>query len=203
VRGALGLAALALVGLLAVRRGSSAESPAPRGPRWSWLLAVAPAAGTLLVWFWTAPDPRFAWGAIVLAGAVPAAFALIRIADRIPDPPAVRTSVPLVLVAGFMSAAVLPPAIAGIAQVQGFVAEGYEYRTYEFGPVSVVASVNPVPVPAVEEFVLPTGDVVLLTVGGDQCWATFPLCRPYADPNLRFRGPSVADGFTSAALDAQ
>ena len=199
VRGAVGLAALAVAALLAQQWGHSPSGSRPRTPRWSWVLAVAPAVGTLAVWFWTAPDPRFAWGAIVLAGAVPAAFALTRIADRVPGEQTLRATVPLVLVAGFMAAAVLPPAVAGLTQVRGFVAEGYEYRTYSFGPISVVASVNPVPVPAVEEFVLPTGQAVLVTVGGDQCWATFPLCRPYADPNLRFRGSSVADGFTSAA----
>lgn len=201
VRGALGLAALAVVALLALRRTSPPEAPRTRVAGWGWLLAVAPALGTLAIWFWTAPDPRFAWGALVLAGAVPAAFALRLVAVSIPAVPALRAPVPLALAAGFMAAAVLPPAVAGLTQVRGFVAEGYEYRTYAFGPVSVVASVNPVPVPAVEEFVLPSGQVVLVTVGGDQCWGTFPLCRPYADPNLRFRGSSVADGFTSAALD--
>ena len=203
VRGALGLAALALVALLALRRTSPTEGARRQVTGWARLLAVAPALGTLAIWFWTAPDPRFAWGVLVLSGAVPAAFAIGRIAGRLPTLSGLRAPVPLVLVAGFMAAAVLPAAIAGLAQIRGFVADGYEYRTYSFGPVSVVAAVNPVPVPAVEDFLLPSGQRVLVTVGGDQCWAQFPLCRPYADPNLRFRGADVGDGFTSAALDTQ
>ncbi len=203
VRGALGLAALALVALLALHRTGTTERTGPRVAGWAWLLALAPALGTLAVWFWTAPDPRFAWGALVLAGAVPAAFALIRIADTAPTVAALRAPVPIVLSAGFMAAAVLPPAVAGLSQIRGYVAEGYEYRTYAFGPISVVTSVNPVPAPVVEDFVLPSGQTVQVTVGGDQCWSAFPLCRPYADPNLRFRGSSIEDGFSSALLDPQ
>jgi hypothetical protein len=207
IRGSLGLLGLALIVVLVLRQlrsqpdGSASVSAAPRTRSWTWLLAVAPALGTLAVWFWTAPDPRFAWGAILLTGTIPAAFALARVAPastRADGGARTRTPVPVMLTAGFMVVAVLPAAVAGLTQIRGYVSDGWEFRTFSFGPVSFAASINPVPVPVVKEFQLPSGQKVLVPAEGDQCWMTFPLCRPYADPNLRFRGTDISDGFTSA-----
>ena len=71
-----------------------------------------------------------------------------------------------------------------------------EIRTYDVGPVTVVASVVPVPRPPIDAYTLPDGNQVGLTNGGDQCWAFVP-CMPYANDALRFRGDGVADGFTT------
>jgi hypothetical protein len=200
IRGALGLLLLALLIVLA-RRHWSATTTRPWARRLGPLVAVAPALGTLAVWFWTAPDPRFAWGPIVLVGAIPAAFALASLDASRGSSPGVgasRLPVAAIVTAGFMSLAIIPPVVAGLTQVRGFIADGYEFRTFTFGPIGVAASINPVPVPAVTEFTLPTGETLVVPEGGDQCWLTFPNCRPYADPNLRFDGASVADGFSSA-----
>jgi hypothetical protein len=101
------------------------------------------------------------------------------------------------VVAGLMTAAVLPAALAGIANVGNTFADDWQSRTYSFGPVDVVAAVNPVPVPAVEDIVLDSGAVVQHPVGSDQCWNVFPLCRPTTETMLRFLGPSLTDGIVS------
>ena len=189
VRGAIGLLALALLLVLA-RRAVGLEPGSAAAPLRLAALAVIPAIGTTLVWFLAAPDPRFAWGAIASVGLVPAAVLLMAL-------PAQAVIVPVV--AGLMSVFVLPAAVAGIANVGTTFAEDWESRTYSFGPIDVVAAVNPVPVPAVEDVILDSGDVVQHPVGTDQCWTVFPLCRPTTETSLRFRGAGPGDGFVTGS----
>lgn len=76
IRLAVGLLALAATVWL-VRRGVTAHGQTTTGPRPTaalWLLI--PVALAVALWFASAPDPRFAWGQIVLLGAIPAAVAL-------------------------------------------------------------------------------------------------------------------------------
>jgi hypothetical protein len=96
-----------------------------------------------------------------------------------------------------MTAAVLGPAVAGVLQIRGFIAEGFEWRTYSFGPLTMTAAVNPVPLAQTAEFTLDGGQVIITPTQDDKCHLAFPLCRPYPDPTLRFRGESVQDGFIS------
>jgi len=194
IRGAIGLLGLAL----ALRWNLS--SPGPQSgviPGRACGLAMAAPILTVLVWFITAPDPRFAWGAILLAGAIPAAFALTWLGDavRLGEPKAWQGNrVAATALAGFLVLAVLPVALGGLAQVRGFVAEGWQVREIGVGPLTVTAAVNPVPVSEVAEFTLNSGQKVTEPVGTDQCWMSFPLCRPYPDPTIYFPGDSIADG---------
>lgn len=203
IRGAIGLLGLALAVLLALRWNLS--SPGPQAgtiPGRACGLAMAAPVLTVLVWFFTAPDPRFAWGAILLVGAIPAGFALVWLGDavRLGEPKAWQGNrVAATALAGFLVLAVLPAAIGGLAQVRGFIAEGWEVREYGFGPLTVRAAVNPVPVSQVQEFILDSGQQVTVPVGTDQCWMAFPLCRPYPDPTIYFPGASIADGVRDSA----
>jgi hypothetical protein len=198
IRGAVGLLGLTLVVLLAMRlrsvgSGSSSDAFQSR----STLLAVAAPILTVVVWFFTAPDPRFAWGVILLIGAIPAGFALAWFGDVLPAGEDSRwqgNRLSATVLSGFLVLAVLPVAAGGLLQIRGFIAEGWQIRDYEFGPITVTAAVNPVPVSEVQEFTLNSGQKVVVPVGTDQCWMSFPLCRPYPDPTIYFPGDSIADG---------
>lgn len=191
VAATVGLLGLALLVWLAARgrRSTSTDS--------GWrvlLLALAPAVLTVLVWFWTAPDPRFAWGAILLVGAIPAALALTRLADDADASGPVPT-----LAGGLLALAVVPLAVGGLITITGAPGDSYGFRTYSFGPLPVVASVASLPVPQTTSFALADGHAVLNPVDTDQCWATFPACTPYQDQTLRFLGDTVADGFATGS----
>jgi hypothetical protein len=186
VRGAVG--ALALFVLLTLLRHARPVDGGPRErglSRWDWALVLLPVVATLLVWFVAAPDPRFAWGVIGLAGVIPAAVALTCAGIDLVVP----------LVAGFATLALLPTAFASVAQIRGFIAEGAELLTYTFGPISVAAYVNPVPSDPLQAFELNSGRTIVTPIDSQNCWMSFPLCRPYPDPLMRFRGDDVSDGF--------
>lgn len=188
VLGMVGLLSLALVVWLAARR----TAPESRQPL-VVLLALAPAVITVLVWFLTAPDPRFAWGPLLLVGAIPAAFALQRLAG---SADIALSSVP-VLAAGLLCVGLVPAAALQAVQIQGQPADAFEFRTYEFGPVDVVASVASLPQQTAREFTLVDGTVIQIPVKSDQCYEIFPLCTPYESTTLRLRGSEVSDGFRS------
>jgi hypothetical protein len=204
VRGAIGSLVLFAVLVLVSRKIDGSGHSAGDGrclgltSRLAWLLVMVPAAGTVFVWFWAAPDPRFAWGAIALLGLIPTSLALFSMADRSRG----EWSADLVpaIVAGFMCAAIVPPAVAGIVQIKGFIEEGYEVRTVSFGPFDVTGAVIPVTTPDVYEFRLESGRTVVVPRDSDQCWMSFPLCRPYPDPTLQFMGPDLFDGLSSSRL---
>jgi hypothetical protein len=73
-------------------------------------------------------------------------------------------------------------------------------RTVSFGPFDVTAAVIPVTTPDVYEFRLDGGRMVVVPRDSDQCWMSFPLCRPYPDPTLQFMGPDLVDGLSSSRL---
>jgi hypothetical protein len=190
VRGAAGLLALALILLWSSGRAAGTHRRGRRAVLLLMGLAVLPAVVTTAVWFVAAPDPRFAWGAIALVGLVPAALALSYVG---------RVGLTVPVVAGFMTLLVLPAALAGIAHAGTTISPDWQSRTYSFGPVDVVAAVNPVPVPATVDVTLDSGGVVQRPAEGDQCWTVFPLCRPTTDTTLRFLGPSLTDGIVSGS----
>lgn len=198
IRGAIGLLGLALVVIVAMR-----WSLVPRAARSSSfsirasLLAIIAPVLTVVVWFFTAPDPRFAWGAILLAGAIPAGFALARLGEAIPlreGSPEHGPQLTGIILSGFLTVALLPVAAAGLLQIRGFIADGWQPREFTFGPLTVTAAVNPVPVSEVQEFWLNSGQKVTVPVETDQCWLSFPLCRPYPDPNIYFPTGSIEGG---------
>lgn len=198
IRGAFGMVGLAVVVLFALRWRPAPEGGASEGfAGWGLLLAMVTPLLTILVWFFTAPDPRFAWGAILLVGAIPAGFALAWLGDQVPEREGTTWSgnrLSATALSGLVVLTVLPVATAGLLQIRGFIAEGWQAREFTFGPITVTAAVNPVPVSEVQDFMLNSGQMVTVPVGTDQCWMAFPLCRPYPDPTIFFSGTSIADG---------
>lgn len=194
IAGMIGLLTLALVVWLAVRRTGAAESTDARDPRGRTvlLLALLPALTTVAVWFFTAPDPRFAWGPLLLVGAIPAAFALQRIAGSGEG----WSPVPVV-VGGLLCLAVVPATVTQVAAIRGEPGGTPEIHVYSFGPIDVVASVSKLPVPPTREFVLVDGTVVRIPTESDQCYEVFPLCTPYENGTLRLRGSEISEGFRS------
>ena len=190
------------------------------------LAVVAPSALTLVVWFFTAPDPRFAWAPIWLVPAGLVAWAL---------PPFRRLSARWLLAfvgATGLAALVLaligiyhiiwiaPAAVIGwavIAVLAGrraapFVAWGAALSVIVAGAsiglnngrvhTSRANGKGPLGMP-----LLPPPSLIAVTTsaglqlsqpvnGGDQCFAV-TLCVPYTpNPRLHLRGRTVAQGFS-------
>ena len=157
------------------------------------LLLMIPVIGSIGVWFFTAPDPRFAWGPIVALGLIPFTLAITRLAQVFMAP---GNNVALTaLVAAFMTLVIAGPTISNTLQIRGSVTEDFELRTYSFGPITVNANVTPVDSATVVNFQLDDGNIILTPIQDDRCYLSFPACRPYPDPTMQFRGDSIADGF--------
>lgn len=139
---------------------------------WSVIaLGILPVAATLIAWFITAPDPRFAWGPIILLSLIPLG----------------------VIVANsgldwlwWWGIALIGIALVVLAALRGSFTE-------------ITGTLSRPPVNSMRTSTLTDGTEVSIPLDGDQCWTTFPLCRPwYADPDVELRGKTWADGFQPA-----
>lgn len=159
--------------------------------------AIAPAVAAVGVWFFTAPDPRFAWGPIILLGAIPAALLL--------GSNALRQSSPLVpvIVTGLVTVAVLPISVSALLGINGELDEGQQVVEFALGPWTIAPALVPVTTPELQPYQLPTGEVLLTPTTDDRCWLAFPNCRPYPNDTLLFRGDNVQDGFASSLTREQ
>jgi len=156
-----GALVLLMLALPAARAGVSSH-------RRTVLLAITPSAAVLLAWLIVAPDPRFAWGPLLLVVLVPLAFALSSVsAPRL---------VPSMLVVGALG-------ILAVAFMRG-------------SPLEISWQLEPMPALAVERTSLSDGTEVVVPINGDQCWGEFPLCRPnYASKDVELRGETWRGGF--------
>ena len=150
-----------------------------------WLLI--PTGLAVFLWFLSAPDPRFAWGQIALLGAIPAAVAVV----------ALLRDKAIPVAAGFAALAVLPASVLAVTAIDGETQEGQTVLTFQQVPWTVSAALTPVPSPEFAIYTLPTGQELITPTSDDRCWSAFPLCRPYPNDTLLFRGDSVQDGFAS------
>lgn len=183
---ALGLLALATTVWLLRARGAHGQGKADTSPSAAlWLLI--PAVLAVGLWFLSAPDPRFAWGQLVLLGAIPAAVALA----------GTFWSKAVPIAGGIAVLAIIPATLAVLPAIDGEVAEGETVQTFAGVPWTVSAALEPVPSPALATYTLPTGEELITPTSDDRCWTAFPLCRPYPNDTLVFRGESVQDGFAS------
>ena len=187
IRLALGLLALALTLWLAGgwkgRNIPSGGSVRPEAPLW----LLVPVVAALGLWFLSAPDPRFAWGQIVLLGAIPAAVALTGLLAQKAAP-----------VAAAIAALAVAPAVIGVlVTIDGATEEGEAIVTFSGVPWTISAALEPVPSPELAIYTLPTGQELITPTADDRCWTAFPLCRPYPNDSLLFRGESIQDGFAS------
>lgn len=150
-----------------------------------WLLI--PTGLAVVMWFLSAPDPRFAWGQIALLGAIPAGVAVVALLRDKAKPVA----------AGFATLAVLPASVLAVTAIDGETQEGQTVLTFQHVPWTVSAALTPVPSPELAIYTLPTGQELITPTSDDRCWTAFPLCRPYPNDTLLLRGDSVQDGFAS------
>lgn len=169
----------ALVALLFVRR----IREAPRHLGW----AMLPAAATVVVWFLaTPPSFRFAWGPLILLGAVPLGWCL-HDANRAGG---VRTALPVI------AALVLGMAAVGCAIDSTAIARTQQHR-WQLGWIDIAYQTAPLPMPEVRPIGMGGGLEVQYPVGTDQCWRTFPLCTGQKPTTIHWRTPMVIqDGFT-------
>lgn len=141
----------------------------PRSGTWirESLLTATPAIITLIIWFYSAPDPRFAWGFILAIGLIPVAYLAQGLRTR----------------ALLIAAAATLAALMVLAGLRG-----------SFGTWSWFAQ-EPPSVATYEELLI-DGTGVRIPQMGDQCWSVYPLCRPdYAPLDVELRGPNLGDGF--------
>ena len=162
----------AMVVLLLVLIAWCVASPATRASFWAQqrvvTLALIPSGVVLIAWFVTAPDPRFAWGPLLLVVLIPLGFLV---------PTITRPWVWLAAVA-----------VASIAIVAVAVARG--------SVLNVSLHLKPMPGAIVEIGSLADGTSVVIPVNGDQCWGEFPLCRPwYSSADVALRGETWQSGF--------
>ncbi|HEY7821237.1 MAG TPA: hypothetical protein VIG24_00290 [Acidimicrobiia bacterium] len=186
VRLMLGLLAVAAtLWLIHARRSSPAHQPS-RGATAALALMV-PVLVAVALWFLSAPDPRFAWGPIILVGAIPAAVVVMQRLGSLAAPVA----------AAVAALAIAPAAISSLAAINGASEESEAVVTFFDVPWTVSAALTPVPRPELAVYTLPTGQELITPTSDDRCWTAFPLCRPYPNDALIFRGDSVQDGFAS------
>jgi len=184
-----------LIGLIAVSAVVTIFLRSRKDPLPSALLvgaAIAPAIAALIVWFFTAPDPRFAWGPLILTGAIPAALLLGSATFRKMAPAA-----PM-LVTAFATLAIFPISISALLAINGELEEGEQVVQFSLGPWTIAPALVPVTTPELQPYTLPTGETLLTPTSDDRCWLTFPSCRPYPNDSLVFRGDGVQDGFASS-----
>jgi len=105
------------------------------------------------------------------------------------------------MAAAIASLIVLPAALVSLASIDGTVDEGEVGVSFTGVPWTISAAITPIPSPELGVYVLPTGEELTTPVANDQCWTAFPLCRPYPNDLLAFRGSSVQDGFASLEWD--
>lgn len=183
----LGLLMLALTLWLVRARFSAATSSDIRPAR--ALLILIPTTIGIVLWFISAPDPRFAWGLIVLTGAVPCAVALSwTFASK---------RMASVLTAGIAALFIVPASVVALTEFNAWQDQPTQILTFDGVPWTISAAVVPVPEPELTIYTLPSGQELITPVTDDRCWLAFPLCRPYPNDTLIFRGGSVQDGFAS------
>jgi hypothetical protein len=149
------------------------------------LLAGLPALVVVGAWWVSAPDARFAWGPILVLGALPAALVLAR----------ARRGAALAVLLG---AAVLVVATMLSVLRGGFapVLKDTQPQSRTTGPIVLTLSLAPVKEVPVTKRTLADGTTVLEPVADLQCWRAFPLCRlPGSADDIVSRGDTLTDGF--------
>lgn len=151
------------------RRGAEQKRPRPDP---EVLALLVPAGALIALWFVTAPDPRFAYGAILLVS-------LGLVAWLTPSSDRARASlIAVVLVLVGATALALQRGGTGLVSAKG----GGPFGTFE------------IPRPTTRPFETDSGLVLQTPVDGDRCFAV-PLCTPEPQSGLELRGAEPREGF--------
>jgi len=153
------------------------------------LLAMAPSAAAVVVWFTLAPPSfRFAWGPIFTLAAVPLGWSLWRL-SRLES---TKTFIPTLVGGGVAVPVLIVVSVSALTRFE--YASVTQERTWSLG-VAIPYAVTPLP--EVESEVITTigGAKLFLPTTNEQCWGTFPLCTPTPLAGLTPRGSKLSDGF--------
>jgi len=153
----LPLVLLLLAGVAALVLGRHrAADPATMRPV---VATLAAALASTLFWFWSAPDPRFGYGALFVLAALPLSVALPRL-GLAAWPRRVRMALAGMLGAGLIAAG------------GAFLLAGAAFRPRFLSPPAL-------PEPTVEGERTLEGDMVYVPVGDNRCWSAPLPCTPY------------------------
>ena len=143
--------------------------------RFAVLVVIAPAVVTLVLWFFTAPDPRFALPAIWLLALGALAWAL----------PGARLPVPLSIGVGLVAAVMVVIVLGkvGMTAIRPVAPN-------DGGPLGI----EPVRRPGLVAWNVP-GLTLSHPDGTDQCWSEI-ACTAYDPSGLIRRGKTLADGYS-------
>jgi hypothetical protein len=167
---------------LAVIGRSSDDSPAGRSRRAATFVVALAAVPLLVLWFYNAPDPRFA---LPLLWLVPIALIAWLLPTERPRRGG-RASVTLAYASVAAAFLVVLTLVAHKGIYRPIVSNGS-------GPLGT----EPVPVPHIDTFVTRSGLRIYRPARGELCWRTL-LCTPRPNAMLRARGSSIGDGFVVA-----
>lgn len=154
------------------------------------VLSMLPAAVTVVAWFLvTPPSFRFAWGPVFALGFIPLGWALWSLDSPLRGR---LTSIAAAVVVALVAVCAiwrLDPPVGGVADVA-------------IGPWHLKVPVTPVPQAPTKLEVTSNGVPVRVPTASDQCWATYPMCSPAAEPAMGWLNrPTFTDGLTSGLLD--
>lgn len=148
-------------------------------------LALIPSLGTSIIWFITAPDLRFGWGAILGLCAIPGALLLAASAY----PQGLAKALGVVALVAFMATQVLN----GRYEPRGADPVPLERQ---LGPAGVTIHLGPPPTPQAVNGSLGDGTKITFPAVGGNCYDIFPLCLlPDSGANVRSLGSRIDDGF--------
>ena len=151
-----------------------------------YILFISPAILSIVLWFYVAPDPRFAGASFWYLGAGALAVEYQRFSFSYFRKACVLTlllSVAIALLLMTLYRGTLQKQINGIISQQGFY---------------MIPSVE------LQTFITKSGLIVYTPKEGDQCWDAPLPCTPYADPNLRLREDgNIKSGFMIFTRDGE
>ena len=144
-----------------------------------------------LVWFFASPPSfRFACWPLFSLGVIPLGWALYSLAQS----KSIGRAIAPVLTLGLTTALVLLVGYCALARLDTTWTKD---RAFILGPVQINYQVTPIPVPETKQQEFPGGLVIFTPVPSDQCWDVYPLCVGQNPGEIRQRGQSLQEGFTS------
>jgi len=154
------------------------------------LWGVAPAVLTIVVWFLATPPAfRFAWGPLILPGAVVLGWC-IHAARGSGAIRRIRAGVPVLA-----SAVIVIGSAMSMVEAVGSMRS--EQHRWLLGPVAIVYATTPLQQSQVRPVGLGDGLELQYPIDTDQCWRAFPLCTGQLPNTIRWRTRLVIqDGFT-------
>ena len=144
------------------------------------LLAVAPLAIAIAAWFLASPPSfRFAWGPVLMLPATVGGWSLWRLRDG-----EVRRFTPALLAGGIVAVTVF----SAFARLDiGAIASQRSWGPFTF-------AVTEPPVAATTPAMSTGGVPLVVPIGSELCWASWPWCTPLPNPDVTLLGDDFSEG---------